>query len=238
MAAILALTSVVRHFRGLRAIDGVDLVLQQGECLGLIGPNGAGKSTLFRLITGLLEADSGRIELQGRSLAGLPPERRFRLGLAWAFQHARCFPTLSAQEHLEVTLGGARGSAAGDVAAGWLDQVGLSAFAGEPAAGLSLSQRKLLDFARASCTDPAVLLLDEPFAGLAENEAGLLGACIDRVKRRGTTVLLVEHRLPELLEVVQEIAVLAGGKIIARGESHATLRSPDVLRAYFGVENA
>jgi branched-chain amino acid transport system ATP-binding protein len=239
MAGILTLERIVRHFRGVHAINGVNLDLTQGECLGLIGPNGAGKSTLFRIVAGLLEADSGRILLAGRDVAGLAPETRFRRGLGWAFQHARCFPSLTARQHLEVALAGAGrvGGAAEAAAGAWLQRLGLGERADRPAGRLSLAERKLLDFARAVCHQPRVLLLDEPFAGLSREEAVLLGRCLAGIKAEGATVLLVEHRLAELVQVVDEIAVLAGGRIIHRGAPEETLKAPAVLRAYFGVEN-
>ncbi len=238
--AILALSGLRRHFRGVKAIDGVDLELRQGECLGLIGPNGAGKSTLFRMVVGLLAADTGHILLQGRDITRLAPEARFDLGVAWAFQHARCFPSLTPRQHLAIALAGARSRPLAGRAAleAWLERLALRELADRPAAMLSLAERKLLDFARAACCAPAVLLLDEPFAGLDAGDAALVIAAIASLRAGGTTILLVEHRLAELLEVADEIAVLAAGRLLCRGEPRETLAAPEVLRAYFGVGDA
>lgn len=236
---LLAVTGLARRFRGVKAIDGVDLSLREGEALGLIGPNGAGKSTLFRLITGLLEPDAGTIIYNGEDLAGVAPEDRYRRGLAWSFQHARCFPSLTVRDH--VRLARSHKPAASPAPSGeadrWLAEVDLVGRAGSVVTTLSLAERKLLDYARAACSEPRLLLLDEPFAGLGREQSAVLAHAVGTARRRGVTVLIVEHRLPELLELVDEIAVLADGAIIYRGAPGDALRARPVLQAYFGVES-
>lgn len=235
---ILTVSGLVRHFRGVRAIDGVDLDLGEGQCLGLIGPNGAGKSTLFRMMTGLLKADAGTILFRGRDVTSLSSEDRYRLGLAWSFQHPRCFPTLTPREHLEI----ARAHRATDSVEApddvdkWLAAVGLLDHADTAVGHLSIAERKLLDFARAASSHPRLLLLDEPFASLSREQARRIADAAAAVCRRGATLVVIEHRLPELLELVDEIAVLADGRMIHRGPPAEALRAPEVLNAYFGIQ--
>jgi len=235
---LLTISDVARHFGGVRAIDGVNLELFEGQCLGLIGPNGAGKSTLFRLLAGLLDADRGTILFGGVNLSRLSPEERYRAGLAWSFQHPRCFPTLTLRQHMEIGLlhSASKASPNQESAERGLAAVGLLDRADCHAAELSLAERKLLDFARAACADPQVLLLDEPFASLSGEQSQRIVDAIRVAKRRGTTVLVVEHRLPELFNLVDELAVLANGEIIYRGPPQEALETPIVLKAYFGVE--
>jgi len=238
VTTILEVSGLVHHFRGARALDGVDLRLRRGESLGLIGPNGAGKSTLFRGITGLLKLDGGRIVFDGTDLGGKSVEQRYQLGIGWAFQHPRCFPSLTVHQHLALALEGASVERSDPGAEeDWLRRVGLRERAGEYASHLSLAERKLLDVARAACGAPDLLLLDEPFAGLGAREAQLLGVALAALRSAGVSLILIEHRIAELLEQVQQIAVLAAGRIIHRGPARLALRSPNVLQAYFGVDD-
>jgi len=233
MTALLTLAGLRRHFQGVRAIDGVDLVVEEGRCLGLIGPNGAGKSTLFALVAGLLEADAGQVLLAGREVSGVAPERRVRLGLGWSFLHAPCYPDLTVRQHLEV----ADAQAEPEGFDAHLEGYGLASLAERPARDLSLAERKLLDIARATWRKPRLLLLDEPFAGLGEGQAGRLQGVLRRLREQGVTFVVIEHRLAELLTVAEEIAVLAAGRIIHRGAPRETLESPQVLRSYFGIDD-
>lgn len=235
MSAVLHVAGLRRHFRGVRAIDGVDLELAERHSLGLIGPNGAGKSTLFRLVTGLLEADAGQIVLSGRDVTRLPPEERVRQGLGWTFQHTRYYPDLTVRQHLEAAWTASAPSR--DAMESCLGALELLDQAEHPAYTLTLSQRKLLDVARATWAAPEVLLLDEPFAGLGKSEAELLQRFLADLKRSGTALLVIEHRLERLFEVVADVAVLAAGRIIHRGSPRETLESPPVLRTYFGNED-
>jgi len=238
---MLELVGLVRHFRGIRAVDGVDLALEEGLSLGLIGPNGAGKSTLVGLLAGLLTPDAGVIRLAGRDLTSLPPEKRFHRGIAWSFQHARHFASLTVRQHLDLVLSN-RASGTGSTILGrrkaadqWLADLGLDKEGGRPVSDLSMAHRKLLDFARAACTRPALLLLDEPLAGLSSAQAERIERSVRRLREQGSTLLIIEHRIRELLPMVDELAVLSRGVIIHRGTPRATLAAPEVVHAYFAL---
>lgn len=233
---LLVLSGLSRSFGGLHAVDAVDLQLQAGAALGLIGPNGAGKSTLLQLVTGLLPATSGTVTFRGRDVTRLPAEERVRMGMGRGFQHARCFPRLTVSEHLQLaashlprTTGVPRQSSFES-----LRRFGLEAFADRPAHTLSVVQLKLLDLARATCHGPSLLLLDEPFAGAGEHETSHLSAAIESVRAQGTALLVIEHRLSQMVPLVDELAVMVAGRLVARGEPDSVLRDDAVLAAYMG----
>jgi branched-chain amino acid transport system ATP-binding protein len=245
-------------FGGLRALDGVDLQVFEGEIAALIGPNGAGKTTLFNCLTGLCVPASGDLVLLPpgggrRRLAGLAPHRIAALGVARTFQNIRLFPSMSALDNVLVgrhprTRAGVLGAVlrgpgtraeereSRELAHALLAQVGLGAVAGEPAASLPYGLQRRLEIARALATGPLLLLLDEPAAGMNPRETAELDELIRRLRDAGgVTVLLIEHDMRLVMGLAERIVVLDAGRVIAAGEPAAVRADPRVVAAYLGV---
>ena len=247
----LALTSVSRSFGGVRAVDDVSFSVERGEVHGLIGPNGAGKTTLLNLISGLLQPTSGRLELDGRRLDGLPPHRIAALGVTRTYQNIRLFAGLTSQGNVVVglhlrrraplwrrlmLLPAARAEERDTLArarAG-LVRVGLGERALERAADLSYGEQRRVEIARALGSDPRVLLLDEPTAGMNAPEARSVATLVRELAREGRAVVLIEHNVPLVMEVCDRITVVSFGKVIARGTPSEIARDPAVIAAYLG----
>jgi len=245
-------------FGGLCALDAVDLDVFDGEIAALIGPNGAGKTTLFNCLTGLCLPTAGEVHLLGpgcgrRQLAGLPPNRIAALGIARTFQNIRLFPAMSARENVMVgrhvrTSAGVLGAllrgpttraeerqtaaAAGEL----LAQVGLAAVAEEPAGGLPYGLQRRLEIARALATQPRLLLLDEPAAGMNPRETAELDDLIRRLRdATGIAVLLIEHDMRLVMGLAERIVVLDSGRLIAAGTPGQVRADAAVIRAYLGA---
>ena len=253
-APFLAIEQVSRRFGGVLAVDGVDIALGRGELLGIIGPNGAGKTTLFNLISGFVRPSSGRIRFRGRRTDRLGPHRIARLGISRTFQNLRVFPNLTVFDNVSAGAigacgfpawcallpgaGGARGREIGARTWAALERVQLAGRAQALAASLPYGQRKYLEIARALATHPALLILDEPAAGLNETETAALAAFILALHREGTTVMLVEHDMGLVMGTCQRVVVLAAGRKIADGTPAAVRADPAVQAAYLGTEGA
>jgi branched-chain amino acid transport system permease protein len=251
-AGAIRLEGVRRSFGGVQAVDGVSFAARPGSIHGLIGPNGAGKTTLLNLVSGLVQATGGSISLGGRRIDGLAPHRIAALGVARTYQNIRVFPELSALgnvvvgEHLLrrdtvldslLLLPSARGEneAARERARALLARVGLQDRAGERAANLSYGEQRRVEIARALAADPALLLLDEPTAGMNPAEVSAVGRLVVEVARQGRTVLLVEHNVRLVMSVCSTITVLDFGKVIAEGPPAAVASDPAVIAAYLGA---
>ena len=247
---LLDVQGVSRRFGGVLAVDGVDLRVDSGELLGIIGPNGAGKTTLFNLITGFARPTAGRVWLRGRRIDRLPAYRIARLGVCRTFQNLRLSPTLSVWDNVSAGAvgavgfpawrallpgaGAARSRRVAERTAAALDRVGLAARAADTASALSYGQRKYVEIARALATEPNLLILDEPAAGLNETETAALAHFIGELNRGGVTILLVEHDMGLVMGVCRRVAVLAAGRKIADGAPDAVRADPGVVSAYLG----
>ena len=244
-AAVLEVDDVRRAFGGVRAVDGVSFALARGEIRALIGPNGAGKSTFFNILTGQLRADAGEVRWRGRPITGLPPHAIWRLGISRTFQITATFATLTALENVQV----ARLSHAGESRAlltpaarlevaparALLAQVGLVEQAARPAGVLAYGDLKKLELAIALANDPALLLLDEPTAGMAPSERGALMKLTARIAReRDLTVLFTEHDMDVVFGQADRFIVLDRGQLIAGGTPEEVRANPAVRAVYLG----
>ncbi len=239
---LLAARALSKRFGGLKAVDGVDLELRDGEILGVIGPNGAGKTTLFSLITGSLPPTSGEVLLEGRRMTGLSAHRVVRAGIVRTHQIVRPFPNLTVAENVVVgAIHGARraGGTARGRAAEALAFVGLDGRAADLPAALTLSGRKRLELARALATAPRVLLLDEVIAGVNPTEANALAALIRRIRtERKVAIVMIEHVMAAVMSLSDRVIVLDHGKRIAEGTPAEVVRQPQVVEAYRGKSRA
>jgi branched-chain amino acid transport system ATP-binding protein len=230
-------SSVSRSFEGVEALRSVTLELRPGEVLGLIGPNGAGKSTLVNLLSGFDRPTSGTVELEGRDVTRWPAHRRGRRGLARTFQHSHAFRALTVRENVEVAaLGVGTGPRrAAQRTDELLELVGLTRYAGSPAAALAHGDERRLGVARALATEPRFVLMDEPAAGLPEAEVPGFAAVVRSVRDdHGAGVLLIDHNMTLIMDVCDRIHVLDQGRTLAEGSPADIRANIDVAAAYLG----
>src|SRR6185295_12727330 len=247
----LALSGVSRAFGGVRAVDDDSFTVADGEVHGLIGPNGAGKTTLLNMVSGLLRPTSGRIELDGRRIDGLPPNRIASYGVARTYQNIRLFAGLSAADNVVVgqhlqrrapfwkrlfLLPSARKeeASARQAAEAGLQRVGMRERATTRAFNLSYGEQRRVEIARALAAQPKLVLLDEPTAGMNPNEAAAVARLVREVAKEGRAVLLIEHNVRLVMELCDRITVLNFGKVIARGTPAEVGKDPAVIAAYLG----
>ena len=251
---MLKLSNVSKSFGGLSVLQDVSFKVPEGQVFGLIGPNGAGKTTVFNLITGLLAPDGGAIDFSGNSLVGVKPHQITRLGLGRTFQNIRIFKEMTLIENVVVgmhahlsygvpgwlfSLPGFRAQErqARERAHELLVWVGLDAKAHATADNLSYGDQRKLELARALATQPKLLLLDEPVAGMNSAEKLALMGVITEIARRGFTVFMIEHDMRFVMGLCERIAVLNFGKIIAEGTPEQIKNNPDVIEAYLGRDD-
>lgn len=238
MSMLLEVSGLNKHFGGLHAVRNVSFSIAPAEIVGILGPNGAGKTTLYNLLTGFIPCDSGSIVFKGRSLRGLAPYRIAGLGISRTFQLCRPFVGMTVFENVIVGGLGARGSAGSELdahALALLKQVGLAGKERLQVEALSYGDQRRLEIARALAAKPALLLLDEPFAGLGSGEIADLSSLIRSVHaEQGLTVMLIEHKLHEFMRLVGRVIALDFGEIIAEGTPEDIVRHPAVIEAYIG----
>jgi len=251
-APLLALSDVSMFFGGLVAVNRVTTDVHESQIKGLIGPNGAGKTTLFNLISGIYTPTTGDITFQGDSIVGRMPNRVAALGITRTFQNVRLFSTMSVLENvmvgrhlhaksgfLEAALRRAsvrrEESEIVATAAALLEQVGLAERAAEKATDLPFGLQRTLEIARALATEPSMLLLDEPAAGLNAAERRSLASLIREIRDDGTTILLVEHDMEFVMGLVDELLVLDHGSAIAEGTPAEIQADEQVIAAYLGT---
>ncbi|GAB4246309.1 MAG: ABC transporter ATP-binding protein [Thermoleophilia bacterium] len=250
---ILSVDTVSKRFGGLDALKDVSFSLHEGQIKALIGPNGAGKTTLFNLISGMDRPTSGHIRFAGKDLGRLAPHHASRLGIGRTFQHSKVFDDMSVLDNVKVgrhakTRAGLLSAfftlprhrrderAITEDALRALRRVGLEERAAEPAGGLPMGERHLLEIARALASEPRVLLLDEPAAGLNNEETDRLADSVRRIRDEGVTVLLVEHDMGFVMNISDEVVVLDYGRKIAEGPPLMIQNDEDVIRAYLGED--
>ena len=246
---VLEVRGLTRRFGGLVAVSNIDFELQSGELLGVIGPNGAGKSTLFNLLTGAIAPSDGSVSFRGARITGASPRTIAALGVARTFQHVRLRADMTVLEN--VALGAYGRGKAGILQAALrldrheearclfeaqiqLDRVGLGKLANHKAGALALGQQRILEIARALASDPVLLLLDEPAAGLRYQEKQALGELLKQLRTEGMSMLLVEHDMDFVMSLVDRLVVMQYGQRIAMGSAEAVQSDPRVIEAYLG----
>jgi branched-chain amino acid transport system ATP-binding protein len=249
--SLLRIESLTCHFGGLIAVDNLCMDVSAGEIRALIGPNGAGKSTTLNLITGIYRPDGGSVSLKGRPLTGISPSAITKAGIARTFQTIRLWKRMTLLENVMVGYQCRTKAGFLDVlfqtkrsqleemttrvkALEALSLVGLSDKANALAGSLSYGQQRRLEIARALATEPAVLLLDEPAAGMNPQEVNDLVDQIFTIRASGITVILIEHNMPLVMRIADRITVLSFGRKIAEGIPAEIRENPDVITAYLG----
>ena len=250
--AMLEVTSLGISFGGLRAVDELSMKIEEGGLVGLIGPNGAGKTTVFNMLTGVYRPTDGGIRLDGQNLVGKKPHEICKLGVARTFQNIRLFSNLTVLDnvktglHNEITyslaeslfhIGSYRKKERqmDERAMELLGVFGLESVADYKAANLPYGKQRKLEIARALATDPKLLLLDEPAAGMNPNETGELMETIELVRKKfGVTVLLIEHDMKLVSGICEYLYVLNFGRLLAEGTPSEVLQNPEVVTAYLG----
>ena len=242
-AAILSIRNLQKNFGGISAIGDFSLELGAHEFCGVIGPNGAGKTTLMNLITGYMHPDVGDIVFQGRSIVGLRPYQCCRLGIARTFQIVRPFPEMTVLENvLTGWLFSGGGSAvarreridATEQCVALLELVGLDDRLSIPSGILTLGEKKRLELARCLATRPKLLLLDEVLGGLSEQEIEQISVTLRKVHQTGTAILMIEHVIRALVQLVDRLVVLNFGRNLCDGKPADVLAHPDVIESYLG----
>jgi branched-chain amino acid transport system permease protein len=244
--------AVRKEFGGLVAVNDVSFQIRAGEIVGLIGPNGAGKSTTFNLVTGVLPLTRGTVTFRGETVSGQRARTIARCGLGRTFQHVRMIPDMTVLEN--VALGAHTRGSKGVLAAmaridraeertlfkeaqRQLERIGMGQWLHELAGNLAMGPQRLLEIARALCSDPALLLLDEPAAGLRHREKLALVEVLRQLQREGMSILLVEHDMDLVMQVCDRLVVMEFGTLLMEGTPREVQRNPAVRAAYLGTEH-
>lgn len=243
---ILSARQLTKRFSGFTAVNSVDLDVERGTIHALIGPNGAGKTTCFNLLTKFLQPSAGTIKFNGRDITSMAPAAIARLGVVRSFQISAVFPRMSVLENVRIALQRRRG----DSFDFWrnqkvlndydaearerIEEVGLTEFIGETAGELSYGRKRALEIATTLALEPEMLLLDEPMAGMAQEDVSRISALIRRISAK-RTILMVEHNLSVVADLSDKITVLARGEVLAEGPYETVSKDPRVIEAYIGA---
>ena len=244
---LLSVTDLSKHFGGVKAVNGVNFELKEGELLGFIGPNGSGKTTIVNLITGFVKPSAGNVVYKGKEVTALAPHKRVLLGMARTFQMVKPFYQLPAFKNMIIPLYSSRvkkmvGGKYGDrdaMALDLLEEVGFerdAKVAYKPASVLPQGYLKRLELAKAISLRPDLFILDELFSGLSLAEVASIVPIIEKLRHEGKTIILIEHRLKELFRIADRIIVLNYGEKIADGNPASVMQSDAVKKAYLGSE--
>ncbi len=243
---VLQTSGLTKEFKGFFAVNRVDLAVRRGSIHALIGPNGAGKTTCFNLLTKFLDPTQGQIIYNGRDITRAAPSEVARMGLVRSFQISAVFPHLTALENVRIALQRKRGgsfdfwrsesrlNALNNRALELLDAVALGSFADRPASELSYGRKRSLEIATTLALDPEMMLLDEPMAGMAQEDIGRIATLIKKASEN-RTILMVEHNLSVVADLSDTITVLARGKVLAEGDYATVSKDERVIEAYIGA---
>ncbi|RLI14302.1 MAG: ABC transporter ATP-binding protein [Candidatus Hecatellales archaeon] len=223
---MLKVKNLTKKFGELEAVSNVSFEVKERECLGIIGPNGAGKTTLFNVISGFMKPTSGRVEFLGMNITGKKPHELVRLGLTRTFQIIRVFKNMTVLENfLAIT----------EREEEFIKEMGLWGKRDYLAKDLPQGDLRRLNIGMGLATNPKMLLLDEPFSGLSPKEGAELGAVIKRLKEKGMTMIIIEHKLKELFDHVERVLVLNYGRLLCEGAPEEVVNDAKVVEAYLGV---
>jgi branched-chain amino acid transport system permease protein len=239
---LLVIHDLRKSFRGIRALNGVDLTVREGEIVGILGPNGSGKSTLINVVSGHYRPDAGTVRFAGEDIAGAPAHRIARCGIARTYQIPRPFAHLTVLDNVALTaMFGAPALSRVEAeaeASRWLHFTALTRQADATPGALNLHQTKFLELARALAARPRLLLLDEVLSGLAPAEIDEAVALVQRIRAQGTTIVVVEHVMRVVTALADRLIVLDQGRVLAEGAPAEVMARHDVASAYLGVAHA